>query len=67
MGMTAPQPYTLADGRVVTPANPALVWAHPTIMMEHDRQVVARLLGSGRGQNPPDMDGCAHAHSWETD
>jgi hypothetical protein len=48
MGMTAPRPYRLADGRVVTPANPAPIWDNPLIAMAHDVQVVERLLGSAR-------------------
>lgn len=63
--MTPPQPYRLVGGRVVTPANPALIWAHPLIMMEHDRQVVARLISSDRRSEPLGLDGCSHAHAWE--
>lgn len=48
MGMTAPRPYRLGDGRIVTPANPALVWDHPLIAMAHDVAVVENLLGGKR-------------------
>lgn len=46
--MTPPRPYRLGNGRIVTPANPALVWDHPIIAMAHDVAVVENLLGAGR-------------------
>lgn len=53
MGQTPPQPYRLGNGRIVTPANPALVWADPITMQDHDRSVVQRLLAGGRGRPAP--------------
>lgn len=51
MGMTAPRAYRLANGQIVTSANPAPVWNSPIAMQQHDVSVVARLLSSSRARS----------------
>lgn len=51
MGATMPQAYRLGNGRIVTPANPALVWSSPVAMRHHDVSVVSRLLAASHGQS----------------